>query len=269
MTEEQKPETTPQTAPITAPPVAELVVVETPAPKPSVDAPPKNAGPKMARLGIEVLKDLDLEIAKGSGPDKLRNWMLKHYRGQEPIPGKNTLAKYIKERKEFLFKKVDAVARMKKETEYTEQQLREMLARLNMANLEIGDRKILLEKIIGFLLMRIQAFVQVQEVLMDAKYEQIMINQLTLIHTVTETLLRLEGQIGFQEFVAQRIVEKFLEEIVPACQRSVEKVFGDSKVKEFLLEFEKQQKTVNFDRLRQEATVEASAFEKGGEASGG
>jgi hypothetical protein len=216
---------------------------------------------RMLSFPPDILEAIDKKILNNASPQKLIDFLRDSYKGGLDIPTRQTIAVYIKWRKERLFKTVDANIRSKKELAYTEVELREMYAKLKIAETDPSDKRALLEKIMVFLLHRVEMGAQIQDNLSDPRYEQVLTNQLQLVKGVSETLLKMEGQLGANEFIARRMVERFFSELVPILQALVQKHIGQDKAKIFLDQFKKEVKTIDFQKIKHESIMEASAME--------
>jgi len=208
------------------------------------------------------LDEIDRRIHKGHKADAIRKYVAEGYKGELSIPNRKVFARYIKWRREHVMVRQDLAVKIRKELEPTEQEIRALMERLNVAGMDISDRKIVLERLVVFLMARTQMISQVQDSVMDPRFEQNIIGQVAEIHAMLQTLLKLEGQLGVHEAVARLIVEKFLFELAPIVRKAAEDTYGQAKTKEFLDRLQKAYKAIDFNRIRNEAVIEVSALGK-------
>jgi hypothetical protein len=216
---------------------------------------------RLKEFGAAWLGDIDRMIARNCDAAEIRRWLMSKYNGPIPIPDVKTFRSYVKHVKTTLNSKASSAVRVRKANEKTEQELRELLGRLQIAEADISDRKGLLERMVRFLLARTEAISQYQENLMDPRFEQIITNHLGLVKTTTDTLLKLEGQIGEHEFIARRIVEKFMVEMAPVLKQAAEDTYGAEKLKVFMERVNKGYAKIDFVRIKKEAADEAAKHE--------
>lgn len=214
---------------------------------------------RLFEFGKAWLDDIDRLIAKNDSAMTIRTFLVNKYKGPLSIPDRKTISAYIKWRKEVQRVSAGSAVRILKETERTEADLKSMMARLRIADADVSNRKDLLENIIRFLLVRTEAITQVQENLMDPRFESTITKHLGLVKDVTDTLLKMEGQTGIHDYIARRIIELFLQEMAPLIKQAAEDTYGPDQLKAFLERVGKGYKKIDFSRLRRDATTEAAA----------
>ena len=148
---------------------------------------------------------------------------------------------------------------MRMETERTEQELQAMMMRLNIAEVDVGNKKDLLERMIRFLLVRTEVVSKLQDNLMDPRYERNINDHLALVKSVVDSLAKMEGQIGEHEYIARRIVEKFLSDLAPIIKQVAEEVYGADKIRAFMEKLAKGYGRVDWNRIKKEVRAEVEA----------
>ncbi len=215
---------------------------------------------RLFEFGAAWLGDIDKKVAKGDTAQGILDWLKSKYSGPLPMPTRKTVQAYVKWRRQALRVTAGAAVRIRLETERTESELKEMLLRLQIGEMEIGDRKVVLEKMVRFLLVRTERISQVQENLLDPRFEQAITNHLGLVKTTVDTLLKMEGQIGAHEFIARRIVEMFLADMAPILKQAAEDTYGPEKLKAFLERVNKGYARIDFVRIKKDAAMEAASL---------
>jgi hypothetical protein len=214
---------------------------------------------RLQELGVGWLKDIDRKVARGDNAQTILDWLKRSYKGPVPLPDVKTVRAYIVHVRNDLNVKAGAAVRIRQQTERTEEELRALLSRLQIAEADIGDRKALLERLVRFLLVRTEVIAQVQDNLLDPRFEMVITNHLTLVKSTTDTLLKLEGQIGEHEFIARRIVERFLGDLAPVIKQVAEEMFGQDKLKAFMEKLAKGYARIDWARIKKEAAADAAA----------
>lgn len=213
---------------------------------------------KLSKFGTEWLETIDKMIVQGASVSKIRETMLKDYRGPQKVPSYAVFASYVQWKKLSVDAPGSAAMRLQMETSKTTAELKLMADRLNFATFDIKDRKKVLENIIEFLLVRTQLISNVQYSMMDSRFEQTISNHLSLVKSTTEILLKLEGQLGMNEYVSRRILEMFMVEFAVGVRQAFEDTVGDAKTKAFIERVYKVYTKIDFERLRQDAILEAN-----------
>jgi len=214
---------------------------------------------RLFEFGARWLGDIDRRVARNCSAADILKWLKENYNGSLPIPTRKTVAAYVKWKRQIQRGSAGSAVMIRKETERTEADLRQMLGRLQIAEADISDRKGLLERLVRFLLVRTELIAQVQDNLMDPRFEDTITKHLSLVKTTTDTLLKLEGQMGAHEFIARRIVEKFMMELAPVIKQAAEDTYGPEKLKVFLEKVNKGYAKIDFNLIKKEAAIEAAA----------
>lgn len=215
---------------------------------------------RLFEFGATWLGDIDKKVARGDNAQAILNWLKSRYNGPLPMPTRKTVQAYVVWKKQALRVTAGAAVRMRLETERTEDELKDMLLRLQIAEADISDRKATLEKLVRFLLVRTERISQVQENLLDPRFEQSITSHLSLVKTTMDTLLKLEGQMGSHEYIARRIVEMFMADLAPVLKQSAEDTYGPDKLKAFLERVKKGYEKIDFARIKKDAAAEAAAI---------
>lgn len=219
---------------------------------------------KLMQFPPHHLTEIGIIVGKNKGADEVIKYLKANYKGPIPIPNRKTVAIYVKWIKPQVKIEKDVVARLKQEVQLTESELRKFLDQLNISRLDVKNRMFVIENIASYLLNRVQTIAQLQDVIMDPRFENILTNQLAEVHSMMMTLLKYDDDIKGYEFIAKRIVEKFFEELAPAIRRAAEETWGGDKIKLFLDKVQKYNKAIDFNRIRSEAIDEAASFSKDG-----
>jgi hypothetical protein len=215
---------------------------------------------RMADFSMDVLKDIDLLISQGKNANYIRKWIFDHFKGTVHPPDVKTIRLYIKKRLPVLNKNADTSIKVRRDLEMTEKELHDLYARLQVVGQDMSNKKALLERIVNFLLYRVELMSRIQENTKSPGGEQVIVSQLSVVHTFLQTILKLEGQLGANEFIARRIVEKFLVEFAPLVKKVVDRVCGAEKTKSVLADIHKELPNIDMNRLRKEAEEEAAAI---------
>jgi hypothetical protein len=218
---------------------------------------------RLFEFGATVLGEIDVRIARKAGAAEIRKWLLDKYNGPIPIPTLKTIQAYIKWKRNVQRTTAGAAVRIRREMEKTETELREMTSLLNIAGLDISDRKGALERMAQFLLIRTDKTAIVQDSLMDPRFENNITGQIGEAHNIMQTLLKMEGSTGIQEFIARKYVEIFMTELAPIIKQAAEETYGPEKMKAFLERLNKGYAKIDFARIKKDAVAEATAHATG------
>lgn len=217
------------------------------------------------------LKGIDILIARGDKTTKVQNYLITNSSGAIAIPNLKTIALYIKWRLPEL-KKKNAAKMVLDEMVQMENvdgaEIKAAIQRLNMSSTDVGDRKALIEKLMKCLLIRFQKLSQIQDTIMDARNEQVMTNQLQAIHRMAETLMNKEDDLAIYDWIARRIIEKFLSEIGPVLKASFEKNADPARMGAFIEDFMSGANALDTAKMKQEAVNEANELTKSGGFNG-
>jgi hypothetical protein len=235
-------------------------VVEEKKPVPVV--PEKVFKSKVSAFPPEIIRGIDEAIAKGFKSDKIRGYIVRAYQGPLEIPNRKTIDAYLKNRSKTAFANADKATKIKRELDYTEEELRTMRQRLDVAGTDISDLKGVLKKMVTLMLTRIQLTSQLQDNLLDPRVEHNIVKMVGEVRVLTVQLMELEGQLGVHEAVARLIVEKFFSDLAPVARKAFEDVVGTAKTKEFIEKLSKGYKSIDMERIRNEAVIEVSNVEK-------
>jgi hypothetical protein len=222
----------------------------------------KNFRSKVHAFPPDIIDEIDKSIAKGLKGERIRAFLVRTYKGPLEIPDRKTLDLYVKNRFKTAHEKAELSVKVKRELDYTDEELREMHRRLNVAGTDVSNRKGLLDKMVTLMLTRIQLTSQLQDRLLDPRVEHNIIKMVGEVRALTVQLMELENQLGVHEAVARTILEKFLAELAPVVRKAAEDTYGSSKTKEFIERLLKSYKTIDIDRIRNEAVLEVSNMEK-------
>ena len=217
----------------------------------------------MSEFGAAILEDLERKILQNYSAPALLKWLRDHYVGSIPMPDVRTVRAYVEYKRATMNATAGSAIRLRKMTERTDEELREMLVRLNIAGTDISDKTALLERLVRFLLVRVEEASHLQANLLDPRVEQVMTNQLTLVKSTTEILLKLEGQIGEHELIARLIVEQFLSDLAPIIKRVAEETYGPDKLKLFMDKLSKEYLKIDWQRIKRDAAITATAHNTG------
>lgn len=230
--------------------------------KPAQVEPDKIIKSKINAFPPEIIRGIDEAIAKGMKADRVRAYIVRTYKGALEIPNRKTVDLYMKRRYKAAHQNADKSAELKKKLDLTEEELREMHGRLNVAGTDITNLKGILQKMVSLMLSRIQLMSQLQDNLLDPRVEHNIIKQVGEVRVLTVKLMETEVELGVHEAVARLIIDKFLFELAPVVRRAAEDTYGSSKSKEFIERLQKGYKSIDFQRIRNEAVVEVSQIGK-------
>src|SRR5665213_193872 len=215
-------------------------------------------------FGPKWLADIDKLIAQGNSATDVMNWLRANYRGELGIPSLSVFRIYEKFKKTQLITTTGAAVRIRMESQKTELQLREMMGKLQISELNPDDDKVMMKSIIRFLLVRTETLSNLQDTLLDPRFEQIMGNHLTLIKDIMEDLRKIEGNLGVDAYVARRVIEMYIVAQAPIARRINDEVYtGDSRAKSFMDKFaEACASGISLMALRQEALREVEEYKR-------
>jgi hypothetical protein len=215
---------------------------------------------RLFEFGAAWLVDIDRMVARNCQAAEILRWLKDHYNGPLPIPDQKTIRTYVKWKRQTMRLTAGSAIRIRKETERTDTELREMLGRLQIADMDLSNPKAAYEKIIRFLFVRTEITAQVQDNLMDPRFEQVITGHLALAKNTLDSIQKMDGQLGTHGFIARRIVEKFISELAPIIKQAAEDTWGPDKVKAFLEKVNKGSARIDFSKIKREATIEAAAY---------
>lgn len=224
--------------------------------------PPKEFENKFLKFPTDNIDEVNVRINKGEKADVIRKYLVEKYKGPFKIPNRKTIIKYIKWYKSETSQKSDSRISLLKENSYTMSEIRDMMRRLNVGGMDISDHKAAIEKIAQFMMVRLQLTSQIQDRLLDAKFEQVITNQVGEIHAMLKTLLEHEDKMGIIDFIIFRMTNKFLEEFAPVVSRAYEET-PQKDLKGFLEKIQKYHKSIDLNRIRDEAIAESKTLKKG------
>lgn len=214
---------------------------------------------RLFEFGAIWLKNIDKKIASGHTPAAIWEWLKKEYKGSLPMPDVKTVRTYVNWRKEGMRREAKGTIRGTKEQHRTEQDLSTMSKTIGLANMDIGDRTELYERIVRYLLVRTETVANVQETMLDPRFESNITSHLALAKSTADSLLKMEGQLGIHGTIARLIIEKYMQELAPIIRQAAEDTYGTDKLRIFMERLSKNASRIDLARIKHEATAEVTA----------
>jgi hypothetical protein len=194
----------------------------------------------------DVVDEVNEHIDRGNGAITVRRLIGLRYRGPLTIPAVATVSEYVKWRR----RKTEHERSLREGSIASgtdpERDIEAMKEKLS--TLDPEDHKKMLQVLIKTMLERMELMKKVQKNSCDPRFEATITSNTREIRQLIETLARLEGKLGGENF-ALVYTDLLLEAVIAAIAQAYESVNGRTNLQAFILELKKKMAEIDSKAL--------------------
>lgn len=197
---------------------------------------------KVVQYPENVLDALDDVIRRGHGSIECMKTLARLYRGDRVPPSRDTMETYVRKRREQIKEGSDRQLSVQ----------RTLTELLDLTAVDFTDKRGALLAVKKNMAARIEKAKEIQENLLDPRFEKIIVEGLTQLRETIVEEVKLEEKAGFGQQRIQVVVSVLLKHISTAITQAYKDVNGEGSLDAFTKALEKRLDVLPIDLIEQD-----------------